>query len=729
MNVAEGRWCPVSLDLTSRKSVLCMLNFRSHDIVFTIGALGFMRAFAFTGILSPRSGRSPPSLAFQHHDFLVHLAQACQWFCECRPLEFSMHGQIHIVLKDLIISVFSIETWAAILRRSSLQEDHLLEAVQQPDEVTFKLLAATCEETELSLEDALEAFGRHLVTFTMQSGYAGLLKSLGPTFPVFLTNVNYLHNHLERQHPHALFPYIETNYEHGQDSLEMHYLSTRPRLKQLLVGIVIEVGLQLFGLDVSMTEQSSPRYSQRNVAGSERAASWEISWRPTSQNCAPPRPTTPKASFPDIHAAMVDFGKLLSSFDVLSTFACCVAEDDHEFTPLDCSTQPAELTEAERKFEAVQAVRGADGAATSRLEEVLLRATPAHLLAAGWTDDSMKSCIDFWSSSVGTALNYAMSQDADAVDIFVSHTWLPPADWEEMMGPDVNYAEMKAATLAVMAKDFAQEHGSFQDWHQITFWVDKACIAQEHPELKKLSINLLDNFIQRCDSMCVLFCWTYLQRLWCVYEWACVLIHKPTEKVYLQTELFVREETLPLYLQAVRNFSLAKTKCGVEADREVLEAQIRQAYISKQQFEVLVKATVIALMARSMAFRAGRSPKLYFTYFQPWVALAFELGMDELGSALDSCDCLTWRRVATISSENSGGKKVQPQDRPASAAEVRELMSPFSSRGHALSPEHQENLMQMGIGVNSLLFHQVISDWFETDVVPVLAKIKEASTK
>lgn len=37
--------------------------------------------------------------------------------------------------------------------------------------------------------------------------------------------------------------------------------------------------------------------------------------------------------------------------------------------------------------------------------------------------------------------------------------------------------------------------------------------------------------------------------------------------------------------------------------------------------------------------------------------------------------------------------------------------------------------MQMGIGVNSLLFHQVISDWFETDVVPVLAKIKEASTK
>ena len=41
-------------------------------------------------------------------------------------------------------------------------------------------------------------------------------------------------------------------------------------------------------------------------------------------------------------------------------------------------------------------------------------------------------------------------------------------------GPGVDYAEIKAATLAVMAKDFAQEHRSLQEWDQITFWVDKA---------------------------------------------------------------------------------------------------------------------------------------------------------------------------------------------------------------------------------------------------------------
>lgn len=45
----------------------------------------------------------------------------------------------------------------------------------------------------------------------------------------------------------------------------------------------------------------------------------------------------------------------------------------------------------------------------------------------------------------------------------------------------------------------------------------EACIAQDHAELKAMSIKLLDNFIAKCDSMCVLFTWTYLERLWCVW--------------------------------------------------------------------------------------------------------------------------------------------------------------------------------------------------------------------
>lgn len=47
-------------------------------------------------------------------------------------------------------------------------------------------------------------------------------------------------------------------------------------------------------------------------------------------------------------------------------------------------------------------------------------------------------------------------------------------------GPDVDYAEIKAATLAVMAKDVATARRSLQEWGQITFWVDKAGLTREH---------------------------------------------------------------------------------------------------------------------------------------------------------------------------------------------------------------------------------------------------------
>lgn len=633
-----------------------------------------------------------------------------------------MYGHIHIILKDLINESFSSEKWAEILERSGFEEEQILKPVQHPDEVSFKLLRATCEVTGLDLEEALEAFGRHFVGFTLQSGYVRLFKALGNSFPAFLANVNYLHNHLERQHPHALFPYIETVYEDGQNTMELHYLSTRSGMKKIVVGTVTELGRQMFDLEVSMVEQASPRYFRKDLLDSgHRAASWCVSWKPAAVSSSSSRQLGAKMSFPELHFAMMDLGKFLNSLNsnVFDAFSCCAAQ----FELGDISMSP---TEAERKFAEVQ------GLSLDRQEEILLRATPASRLAAAWTDDHMTRCKEFWSSSVGTSSNYALSHDAHWVDVFVSHSWLPPVDWEQMMGPDVDYAEIKAATLAVMAKDFAQGRRSLQEWDQITFWVDKACIAQDHAELKAMSIKLLDNFIAKCDSMCVLFTWTYLERLWCVYEWACVLVHKPTEKVHLQMELFVKEETLPLYLEAVRNFSLANTKCGFEEDRQVLEAKINEAYVSKDHFEVLVQATVIALMARSMAFRAGRSPRLYETYFQPWVTLARDLGMKELANALGSCDCLTWRRVSTISSNDGGAirrKTSSGSVNSTTVTETKDIVSPSSDRSQVVTPESQDDLMQMSIGVNSLLFHQVISDWFEIDVVPILSKIQETSTK
>jgi len=675
-----------------------------------------------------------------------------------------MYGHIHIILKDLVLEAFGQNVWSAILLRAGLEEDVVLNTVQHPDEVSYRLVAATCAETELSAEDALEAFGRHFVGFALRTGNARFLKAQGSTLPGFLANVNTLHNQLERDHPNALFPYLEVSYDRKKDdaAATLQYLSTRAGLSGVVVGVVKEVGLRLFGLQVTMKEQPCARCFRKD-AEDKRATAWHVSWVKVAVPQDKKEQPTPRMSFAALHWAMIDFGKLLSNFDLLSATCAsevgCTAVEANETLHID----PAMASEANRKLDQVRS-------GPEAMQDVLLRGTPARHVAAAWCDSTLAACRDFWSSSTGDGRHYALSQDAQAVDVFVSHSWSPPDDWEDRMGQGVDYSEIKSTTLAVMAKDYAQEHRTLADWGNTSFWIDKACIHQDIPELKSLGIGLLEKFLEKCDTMCVIFTWTYLERLWCVYEWACVLVSKPPHKVFLQTELFVKEETLPLYLDAVRHFSLKQTKCFAEEDRKVLEAKIDADYVSTEAFETLVQATVVALMARSMAFRAGRSPHLHKTFFQPWISLARELGFVDLAGALECCRCSDWRKMTSLnstSSQNSTmsvrrhGSQKSTSSKPSSpshslsgmAHKLRGLLSPtstqqsadesfqmlFSPRSEAAHPSKPKALedsspkkaemMGRSMGVNSLEYTQIVSDWFDLDVAPVLEDLLKAATK
>ena len=147
----------------------------------------------------------------------------------------------------------------------------------------------------------------------------------------------------------------------------------------------------MFDLEVTMVEQATPRYFRQDVVDSgHRAKSWNISWTP-SPSPSLSRSST-KMSFPDLHSAMMDFGKLLSSSTFLDAFSCCAT--DCQSSQIDAECISVVPTEADRKFAEVQ------GLSPDQQEAILLRATPACHLAATWTDDRMEACKDFWSSSV-----------------------------------------------------------------------------------------------------------------------------------------------------------------------------------------------------------------------------------------------------------------------------------------------------------------------------------------
>ena len=58
-----------------------------------------------------------------------------------------------------------------------------------------------------------------------------------------------------------------------------------------------------------------------------------------------------------------------------------------------------------------------------------------------------------------------------------------------------------------------------------------------------------------------------MTRLWCVYEWVCFLLcHDPMD-IEICADPFVRESTLPLFIDAIGNFKLSSCQCFREASR------------------------------------------------------------------------------------------------------------------------------------------------------------------
>uniref|UniRef100_A0A7S3EVV6 Uncharacterized protein n=1 Tax=Haptolina ericina TaxID=156174 RepID=A0A7S3EVV6_9EUKA len=280
---------------------------------------------------------------------------------------------------------------------------------------------------------------------------------------------------------------------------------------------------------------------------------------------------------------------------------------------------------------------------------------------------------------------------------FVSHSWSAPTNWTQLMGKNCSYCDLKATELHVVAMDVAATLGC--TWQEVTFWVDKCCIPQQH-RLTAICINLLEDFIQRSDGMVVLLSWQYFERLWCIYEWAAFLLHHDARRILICADAFIRPGTQQMFIDAVRHFTVRSAKCHDEADRAVLDAKIAEYYLSEEAFEALTRSTAIALLAASAARRCARHEHNRWGEFTPWVELARECGFDELADALTTADPVRWRREAYV------------------AVASRSELAPPNARGRVGSCRDW-----------SCTFEESVDAWFEAAVNPLLHTIKQASVR
>lgn len=152
-----------------------------------------------------------------------------------------MYGLVNKALQDFITQEFGAEKWNTIRAKAGVKETNFISMQPYDDEITYKLAGAASNILGITLEQALEAFGKYWVTYTANEGYGDMLKMCGGNLKEFLVNLDGLHARIRLSFPHLRPPSLKCS-DIAECSLRLHYYSDRPGLAPMVIGLVKGLG-------------------------------------------------------------------------------------------------------------------------------------------------------------------------------------------------------------------------------------------------------------------------------------------------------------------------------------------------------------------------------------------------------------------------------------------------------------------------------------------------------
>jgi len=161
-----------------------------------------------------------------------------------------MYGIVNKAIEEMVSERFGEETWRRICLRAGAGEDGFLSHFPYPDDITYALVGAVCEETGLDSSKVLEAFGRYWVLETGRKHYGGLLEAGGHSLTDFLLNLPNFHVRIcliypELQPPEFLVEAL------GPTKIHLKYFSQRPGLTHFVVGLLYGIA-ELFNTQATV---------------------------------------------------------------------------------------------------------------------------------------------------------------------------------------------------------------------------------------------------------------------------------------------------------------------------------------------------------------------------------------------------------------------------------------------------------------------------------------------
>ena len=166
-----------------------------------------------------------------------------------------MYGLVNKWIKSMGSSLVVEQTWKQIKQKAEVEEDVFISMEGYPDDLTHKLVKAASVVLGLSSSEIMQAFGEFWVQYTAQEGYGEMLDMSGDTLPEFLENLDNLHARVGVSFPKLSPPSFECS-EMEEDSLSLHYRSTREGLTPMVFGLVKGLGTR-FDTEVDITQTQS----------------------------------------------------------------------------------------------------------------------------------------------------------------------------------------------------------------------------------------------------------------------------------------------------------------------------------------------------------------------------------------------------------------------------------------------------------------------------------------
>lgn len=148
-----------------------------------------------------------------------------------------MYGLVNKAIEGLVCDRFGEDTWQTIKNKAGVDIEAFVSMDAYDDDISYKLVGAASEVLGLPTDKILETFGQYWVLYTAREGYGEMLKMGGDNLCTFLQNLDNLHARVGLSFP-KLKPPIFTCTDVKEDSLCLHYYSTRRGLGPMVIGLL-----------------------------------------------------------------------------------------------------------------------------------------------------------------------------------------------------------------------------------------------------------------------------------------------------------------------------------------------------------------------------------------------------------------------------------------------------------------------------------------------------------